>query len=102
MPLAELICYLKSLKQTTPFLSPMDHDANGWLDPRTTSIPSSKSQLGHIQTRRTHGRMTPSPLFFLICFFMHQAQIHKCMALPTLEHVPAALTEMAYSLNGIL
>ena len=78
----------------------MDHGDNGWPDLRTASISSSKLQLGH--TLRTHGRTILSPLFFLFCFFMHQAQIHKCITRPTLERVPATLTEMAHSLDGIL
>lgn len=41
------------------------------------------------------------PLLFLFCVFMHQTWIHKCITQPTLEHVPAALTELDYSLNGI-
>lgn len=42
----------------------------------------------------------PHPLLLLFCIFMHQTQIHKCIAQPTLEHIPAALTELDYSLNG--
>lgn len=41
------------------------------------------------------------PLLLPFCFFMHQTWIHKYTAQPTLEHVPAALTELHYSLTGM-
>lgn len=41
----------------------------------------------------------PHPLLLLFCFFMHQTWTHKCTA--SMEHVPAALTELDYPLSGI-